>query len=308
MAEKKFSDLTTASQINETDIAAISQESNGVWGSFKATIGAIAQKIITGINFANAFNTNAKTVAGAVNEKLTANAVADIEVSPAESAHSEGDYLIYNGLLYLVIDDIAIGDALTTGAGGNIEAAQIADGIGGGGGHEILNDAGSALPQENKLQFKGVYSHDDSTNGKTVVDVIREMTAAEFEQLPAAEKVGVIRITDDNFVCDSTEVKYDNNISIKTKIDSIINLKYIETTITTDSNGRAFIGSELLSDSITKIMNVVVTADDTHNNTYCLIGKRYSGNSTNSVLHFVDNSNADVANATIKIRIWYADI
>lgn len=196
MAEKKFSDLTTASQINETDIAAISQESNGVLGSFKATIGAIGQKIITGINFANAFNTNAKTVAGAVNEKLTSNAVADIEVSPAESAHSEGDYLIYNGLLYLVIDDIAIGDALTTGAGGNIEIAQIADGIGGAG-HDILNDAGSTLPKEGKLQFVGVYVHDDSINGKTVVENYREMTAAEYAQLTAEQKKGLINILDE---------------------------------------------------------------------------------------------------------------
>ena len=196
MAEKKFSDLTTASQINETDIAAISQENNGVLGSFKATIGAIGQKIITGINFANAFNTNAKTVAGAVNEKLTSNAVADIEVSPAESAHSEGDYLIYNGLLYLVIDDIAIGDALTTGAGGNIEIAQIADGIGGAG-HDILNDAGSTLPKEGKLQFVGVYVHDDSINGKTVVENYREMTAAEYAQLTAEQKKGLINILDE---------------------------------------------------------------------------------------------------------------
>lgn len=196
MAEKKFSDLTTASQINETDIAAISQENNGVLGSFKATIGAIGQKIITGINFANAFNTNAKTVAGAVNEKLTSNAVADIEVSPAESAHSEGGYLIYNGLLYLVIDDIAIGDALTTGAGGNIEIAQIADGIGGAG-HDILNDAGSTLPKEGKLQFVGVYVHDDSINGKTVVENYREMTAAEYAQLTAEQKKGLINVTDE---------------------------------------------------------------------------------------------------------------
>lgn len=196
MAEKKFSDLTTASQINETDIAAISQENNGVLGSFKATIGAIGQKIITGINFANAFNTNAKTVAGAVNEKLTSNAVADIEVSPAESAHSADDYLIYNGLLYLVIDDIAIGDALTTGAGGNIEIAQIADGIGGAG-HDILNDAGSTLPKEGKLQFVGVYVHDDSINGKTVVENYREMTEAEYALLPAEQKKGLINILDE---------------------------------------------------------------------------------------------------------------
>lgn len=198
MAEKKFSDLTTASQINETDIAAISQENNGVWGSFKATIGAIGQKIITGINFTSAFNTNAKTVAGAVNEKLTSNAVADIEVSPAESAHSEGDYLIYNGLLYLVIDDIAIGDALTTGAGGNIEIAQIADGIGGAG-HDILNDAGSTLPKEGKLQFVGVYVHDDSTNAKTVVEVVREFqTESAITSLTGEEAKGFQAIINGN--------------------------------------------------------------------------------------------------------------
>ena len=120
---KKFTELTTASQINETDITAISQETGGVWGSFKATISAIAQKIITGINFANAFNTNAKTVAGAVNEKLTSNAVADIEVSPAESAHSVGDHIIYNGIQYKVTSAIAIGDSLVINT--NIEAETL---------------------------------------------------------------------------------------------------------------------------------------------------------------------------------------
>lgn len=120
---KKFTELTTASQINETDITAISQETGGVWGSFKATISAIAQKIITGINFANAFNTSDKTVAGAVNEKLTSIAVANIEVSPAESAHSVGDYIIYNGIQYKVTSAIAIGDSLVINT--NIEAETL---------------------------------------------------------------------------------------------------------------------------------------------------------------------------------------
>ena len=257
MAEKKFSELSTASQINETDIAAISQENNGVWGSFKATIGAIAQKIITGINFANAFNTNAKTVAGAVNEKLTSNAVADIEVSPAVAAHSEGDYLIYNGLLYLVVDDIAIGDALTTGAGGNIEAAQIADGIGGGGGHEILNDAGSALPQENKLQFKGVYSHDDSTNGKTVVDVTREMTLAEFNQLTAEQKKGIIDVTDQQgHPITASDIPYDSNTNVKDKIDTLIN-RYENVSVTTSSSGAFIIPNNI---NYTRVLNIVCTS------------------------------------------------
>ena len=67
-----------------------------------------------------------------------------------------------------------------------------------GNGHTILNDNGIPLAQENNLQFKGTYSHDDSTNGKTIVEVTRSMTRAEFDQLTPAEKKGVISITDES--------------------------------------------------------------------------------------------------------------
>ncbi len=65
-------------------------------------------------------------------------------------------------------------------------------------GHTILNDSGTALSQENNLQFKGVYSHDDSTNGKTVVEVTRTMTLAQYQALSSDEKKGVIAVTDDS--------------------------------------------------------------------------------------------------------------
>lgn len=92
---------------------------------------------------------------------------------------------------------------------------------GGSGGHTILNDSGTELAQEDDLQFKGIYTHDDSVNGKTVAEVYREMTLAQFNQLSASEKLGFIRITDDNSVCDSTEVTYDSNNTVKQKIDAI---------------------------------------------------------------------------------------
>ena len=69
---------------------------------------------------------------------------------------------------------------------------------GGGGGHTILDDSGTSLAQEDDLQFKGTYSHDDSTNGKTVVEVVRSMTKAEFDQLTSAEKTGIINVTDES--------------------------------------------------------------------------------------------------------------
>lgn len=51
--------------------------------------------------------------------------VAPVEVSPAEAAHSLGDQIIFNGLLYNVTAQIAVGDALSaSGAGSNISAAD----------------------------------------------------------------------------------------------------------------------------------------------------------------------------------------
>jgi len=67
-----------------------------------------------------------------------------------------------------------------------------------GGGHTILDDTGTELSQEDNLQFKGVYSHDDSTNGKTVVEVTRSMTLAQYQALSSDEKKGVIIVTDDS--------------------------------------------------------------------------------------------------------------
>lgn len=66
------------------------------------------------------------------------------------------------------------------------------------GGHTILDDNGTSLTQESSLQFKGTYSHDDSTNGKTIVEVTRSMTRAEFDQLTPAEKKGIISITNES--------------------------------------------------------------------------------------------------------------
>lgn len=79
----------------------------------------------------------------------------------------------------------------------NATSQKWVNGDAGGAGHVILNDADTSLAQEDSLQFKGVYSHDDSTNEKTVVEVSRQMTRAEFNQLSDAEKKGLIQITDE---------------------------------------------------------------------------------------------------------------
>lgn len=45
-------------------------------------------------------------------------------------------------------------------------------GGGGGGGHTIVNESGTSLPSETKLQFTdGLQAVDDNVNGKTVVSL-----------------------------------------------------------------------------------------------------------------------------------------
>lgn len=68
----------------------------------------------------------------------------------------------------------------------------------GGGGHVIIDNTGEELPQESNLQFADAEVTDDSTNSKTVVKVVRQMTQAEFDELSQSEKAGVIEVTDAN--------------------------------------------------------------------------------------------------------------
>lgn len=93
--------------------------------------------------------------------------------------------------------------------------------------------------------------------------------------------------------------------NVQDAIDSIAKIQSLELTVTTDSAGRAFLSADELADSISRIIEVNVTHDDSHNGTYILTAKRYSGDSANTILLFVNASFSPVANETIKVKIWY---
>lgn len=205
---KKVSELETASQVNNTDLMMLSQGSAGSgFASLKTTILALAQKIVTGINFTSALETENKTIAGAINEV----------------AQGGGGSSTFAGLSDVDIDDTTLANGQVPKWNSTTEKWENGNAGGGSGGHTILDDSGTSLAQEDDLQFKGTYSEDDSTNGKTVVNITREMTQAQYDLLSANEKKGIIRITDDNYVCDLTEVKYSEGVNAKQKIDSILN-------------------------------------------------------------------------------------
>lgn len=67
----RISDLTSAGTLNNNDLIEISAEnqaSQSGYSSFKATLVAIANKIINGIQYASDLQTTAKTISGAINE------------------------------------------------------------------------------------------------------------------------------------------------------------------------------------------------------------------------------------------------
>lgn len=92
----------------------------------------------------------------------------------------------------------------------------------GTGGHIIENNAGTDMTERTNLQFGGVYVSDDETNDRTKVNVTRNMSKNDFDQLTTAEKLGVIVTSNDpnDYIPFSADmVEYDNTNSGMTATD-----------------------------------------------------------------------------------------
>lgn len=61
------------------------------------------------------------------NDKLDKSSIAENDVSPSTKSHDKNDYIIYNGSLYKVLENIAIGETLRIGT--NIKKTTICDEI-----------------------------------------------------------------------------------------------------------------------------------------------------------------------------------
>lgn len=102
------------------------------------------------------------------------------------------------------------------------------------GGHTIEDASGTSLSQEPTLQFADADATDDSTNQKTIVNVVRERTQAQYDAMSAADKAkGIIQITDaDAKPLFASQVRYGDG-TVEDALDSVISPTYgTETPIT----------------------------------------------------------------------------
>jgi len=140
---KSFSELTSASHVNNADILAISQENSGTYSSKKTTV---------------------KEISDFANQNLA-------EEYDSTSSYAVGDYCIYESVLYKCT-------ASTTGTFDNTKWTSVvvtdemgSGGGGGTGGHTIIDENGTSMTARAGLQFVGANVSDDATNNKTIVDM-----------------------------------------------------------------------------------------------------------------------------------------
>lgn len=141
MADKKISEMETASVINNDDNLELSHSVNGGFTSVKASILAIATKILTAINFTSALQTTDKTVLGAINEV----------------AQGGGGSSTLDGLTDVEIDDTTLADGQALVYDGTEE--KWVNGQSGGGTTVVANPSGTATTDLEKLQVgNDIYS------------------------------------------------------------------------------------------------------------------------------------------------------
>lgn len=214
MADKKISELDLALRINNDAVIPFSQDNGGEPTSFKGLITQIGSKIAEDMTFSN-LQTTSKTLVGAINELLSlGNPIILGTTAPSSSVGKDGNlyiqYTIGTGGADDTVDDIFI----------KINGAWCEIQTGGAGGHTIVDNSGTDLAQRTNLQFNGAYSEDNSADDTTEVFVVRSMTRAQFENLSAAEKVGLINITDESLNATELPISASDSTNTKTYIDS----------------------------------------------------------------------------------------
>lgn len=141
---KAFSELTSASQVNNGDLLAISQTSGSGYASKKTTVKDITDK--SNLNLAEEYDST--------------------------STYAVDDYVIYESVLYKCIGTTT-GTFDSTKWTSVVVTDEMGSGGGGGtGGHTIIDENGNSMTARAGLQFVGGANvSDDSTNNKTIVDV-----------------------------------------------------------------------------------------------------------------------------------------
>ena len=147
----------------------------------------------------------------------------------------------------------------------NKTIVNVTGGGGGGGGHTIEDTDATTMPQEENLQFVGVYTEDE-------VNIVREMTSAQMQSLTTAQKKGFIRTTDepDNPLVGAGLI-INQTVSLLTDANGLVEVPHIENYI--------LVSAVVLNDAILRNVEIFTSKSSTSNPTvgYTLRAKGTAG-------------------------------
>ncbi len=173
------------------------------------------------------------------------------------ATYAVGDYVIYNGLLYKCDTAVATAETFDPTKWTHVVVTDEMGGGGGSGGHTIIDESDTSMPQRTGLQFTGNVSvTDDAVNDKTIVDVIPEIYSTTERKIgkwiDGSDLFQITVPTNDPVPTGATlitriahDVAYDTLIYIKGVVPSIHLIEYIEST------GTQCINTGILADATT---------------------------------------------------------
>lgn len=103
-------------------------------------------------------------------------------------------------------------------------------------GHIVKNPSGTAMTQRANLQFVDAKVSDDSTNGATKVEVVREVTDQEWED---ATEDGLYATDDDDPVFSADMISYGDG-TVEDALDGLIKVITMTPNISVPANGYNF--------------------------------------------------------------------
>ena len=169
--------------------------------------------------------------------------IAPREYNPATSAHSVGDHFMLDGVRYRATAAIAIGDTISSS---NSTTASIESDTTMG--HELVNASGSTMTQRSKMSFPDSHLTDDSGNNQTIVDIVKEVTTAQWNN---ATEEGLYYINDKpDSIITAEQVAYDDDNSVKDMIDGI-ELKIEQVSVTVPASSTPYSDVDKTLDAVT---------------------------------------------------------
>ena len=237
--DKKISELDQALQINNDAVFPISQDNGGTDTTYKVSITQISAEVGEDQTFST-LDTTDKTLVGAINEI-------------AQGGGGGGSSTLA-GLNDVDIDDQTLSDGQVLKYD-SAEDKWINDDEGAGG-HTIVSDDGTDLAQRAKLQFIGAYSEDNSVDDTTEVNVVRNMTRAQFNQLSADEKTGLINISDESLSAAELPIESGSSTNTKDYIDSGLSGKENSITYESDDYNVATYGGVVRCKKWGRVVNI----------------------------------------------------